>query len=137
MEAVIGGWACGYVMGIFTTFALSYLVLKVPADGGISKIVAPEVNRVLLAVPIFIGASMVWGLIGLAIGMLYEVSGIHDQTGMIGSPSGVYTIMVFVLAWLPVPLLVMLFRSQWWVWVSLSAAFAALFGWVLPHLAGQ
>ena len=137
MEAVIGGYACGYAQGLVTTFVLAYLVIRVPADGPISKIVAPEVNRVLLAVPIFIGASMLWGLVGLMVGMLYELSGVHDQPGMFGSPSGVFTIMVFVVAWLPVPLLVMLFRTNWWIWVSLAGSFAVLFGWVLPHLAGQ
>ncbi|HET7737433.1 MAG TPA: hypothetical protein VFK32_02555 [Tepidiformaceae bacterium] len=133
----MGGYACGYAMGVLTTFALSYLVMLIPADGRISTIVDPGVSRVLLAVPIFIGASMGWGLIGLMAGFVYEVGGLHDQQDMLGSPSGVFTIMMAVIAWIPVLPLVMLFRSQWWVWVSLSGSFAVLFGWVLPHLAGQ
>jgi hypothetical protein len=41
------------------------------------------------------------------------------------------------LAFMPLPLLMLLWWRRWWLWVGMSGAFVGLFGWVAPVLAGR
>jgi len=41
------------------------------------------------------------------------------------------------LAWIPVPVMFMFFRSFWWMWVGTALCFLGLFGWLMPVLAEQ
>lgn len=135
MNAVIGGWAAGYIMGVLSTGALAFLVTRMRDAGFIERWAARDVPGVLLAAPLFTGASLGWGLVGLLLGSLYEAGGFETMPGALGAPSWAFLLMIAAMAWLPLPLLFILRRQYWWLWCSMSACFVALFGWLMPLLA--
>ena len=135
MEAVITGWLAGYTMGIASTIAFTILAIRSRAGRFTERWIAEEVPGVLLGVLIFMGASVGWTAIGLVLGSAYEVSDAKSGRDGLGSPSVVWTIVILGLAWVPLPPLVMLSRKFWWLWASMCATFAALFGWAMPILA--
>ena len=57
--------------------------------------------------------------------------------GALGSPSLAFLVAIGGLAALPLPLLVILWPRRWWVWTTMSAAFLAAFGWLMPLLAAR
>lgn len=137
MEAVVGGAACGYAMGVLSTLALTFLVLRIPRDGFLSKIVDEEVPGILLAIPLFTGATLSWGAVGLSTGLIYYGADLDQHPNFLGSPSAPFTLVMLAIAWMPAPPLVIFFRRYWWLWVGMSLSFALLFGWALPFLAGR
>ncbi|MBI5947444.1 MAG: hypothetical protein HY875_04840 [Chloroflexi bacterium] len=122
-------------MAIASTVALTFLVTRMRDASLLSRWFSPDVPGALLAVPISIGTTLAWTMAGLILGSLYEVGGFESRRDVLGSPSGVFTLIVAALAWFPLPPLVIFFRRYWWLWLSMSAIFVALFGWVLPLLA--
>ena len=132
---MIAGWAAGYTMAIATTFALVFLLTRVSRTGWMDQFVAREVSAALVAVPISIGAMLGWTMIGLVLGALWLVGDFESKGGAFGSPSWQFTLIVAVLALLPLPPLIMFVRRYWWLWTVMSMLFAGLFGWVMPVLA--
>jgi hypothetical protein len=137
MNAVLAGWAMGYFMAIVSTVALAFLLFRIGVSGVLDRFVAPEVNRGLLVVPVFIGATLGWTMIGLIFGSLYEVTDLASKPDAFGSKSWPWTLIIVVLALLPLPPLVLVVRRYWWLWFGLSAAFVGAFGWVMPLLAAR
>lgn len=137
MSAVLAGWAMGYFMAIASTIALAFLLFKVGVSGVLDRFVDPEVNRGLLVVPVFIGATLGWTMIGLVLGSLYEVADLASKPDALGSRSWPWTLIITVLALLPLPPLVLVVRRYWWLWMGLSVAFVGSFGWVMPLLAAR
>ncbi len=135
MSAVLAGWVAGYAMATATTIALVFLVMRVSRTGWLDRLIAAEVPIVLLAVPVSIGATLVWTLIGLILGSLYVVGGFDAKAAALGSPSWQFTLVVGTLALLPLPPLVVFLRRYWWLWTAMSLLFAGLFGWMMPLLA--
>jgi hypothetical protein len=133
----MAGWAAGYAMSLIVTFALTYLAIQVRTSGIFDRFLDQEVPSAMFAVPISIGMLIIWTMIGLVIGSAYELGNLADQPAMLGSPSGPFTIAMVIIALLPLPPLMVLFRRWWWVWLSLSVSFAGLFGWVMPLLADR
>jgi hypothetical protein len=137
VEAVVAGWVAGYVMAVASTIVLTYLVLTMPREGWLNRWVAAEVPGMLLAVPLFTGAVLAWTMAGLILGAVYEVADLDGTRDGLGSPSLGFTLAMLALAWVPLPPLIAASRRRWWLWALLSALFAGLFGWLLPHLAGR
>lgn len=137
MEAVVAGWLMGYAMAMASTAALIFLLTRIRDAAAIQHWVAPEVPGALLAVPIVLGTVIGWTMVGIVLGSLYRVAGFAGEPGALGSPSLVFTIIVIALAWFPLPPLVVFARRYWWLWVAMSLLFVALFGWVMPLLAGE
>lgn len=137
MEAVIAGWAMGYVMGIVATVAITFLLTRNDGPSWLAGVLDSSVSRPLLAIPVFVGTSLIWTMIGLALGAIYDVGGFHDGASGLGSPSIGFAGMMAALAAMPLPLLVLLWRSSWWLWAGQALLFVLLFGWAMPHLAGQ
>ncbi len=135
MEAVIAGWLLGYAMAIASTAALTFLVTRQRDASILSRWFSPDVPGALLAVPISIGTTLGWTMIGLVLGSLYEVGDFEGRRDILGSPSGVFTLIILALAWFPLPPLVIFFRRYWWVWLAMSLLFVVLFGWAMPLLA--
>lgn len=134
MEAVIAGWLAGYAMGVASTIALTILAVRSRAGRFTERWVAQEVPGVLLGVLIFMGASVGWTAIGLVLGSAFEVTNAKSGRDGLGSPSLVWTIIILGLAWVPLPPLVMFSRKFWWLYASMCAIFAGLFGWAMPIL---
>jgi hypothetical protein len=137
MGAVIAGFAAGYTMAIFTTIAITYLITRPGTTGLIDRILDPEVPRGLVAVPVFVGASLLWPLIGLVIGSIYEVAGFADGPAAMGTKNIGFAAAMVVVGVLPVPVLVALWARHWWLWLGMGALFALAFGWMLPVLEAQ
>lgn len=135
MNAVIGGWAAGYVMAILSTVALTYLAFQPGPQKFVQGRIDPGVPGLLLAVPISIGTTVIWTMAGLVLASAYVLGGFEDKPGALGAPSWQFTLIMAVLALLPIPALLVLSARLWWLWLTMSLAFAGLFGWLMPLLA--
>ena len=135
MNAVIGGWAAGYVMAILSTFALTYLAFQPGPQKFVQRRIDPGVPGLLLAVPISIGTTVIWTMAGLVLASAYVLGGFDDRSGALGAPSWQFALTMVILALLPLPVLVVLSGRLWWLWLAMSVAFAGLFGWLMPLLA--
>ena len=133
MNAVFGGWMCGYVMSVLSTVALTYLCIQPNVLKGIQKYL--DVPGMLLAVPFSIGTGMVWTLVGMMLGAFYKVGDFPEREGAVFAPSWEFLLIIGSVAWLPVPILFLFSRGYWWIWSGMSLAFILLFGWVMPFLA--
>lgn len=138
MTAVLAGWAVGYFMAIVSTVALVYLVMGIGKGGAfLNKWIDPEVSRGLLTVPIFLGATIAWTMMGLVFGAIYEAADFAGKPGALGSPSWPFTLIVVALAWLALGPLVILVRRRWRLWCGMSMVFVVAFGWLMPLLAAR
>jgi hypothetical protein len=137
MGAIIAGWVAGYAMSLVTTVALVYLAFQFRMHPAVERRVDPEVPGLLLAVPISTGAAIAWTLVGVLLGMLYHLGELESQRGGLGSPSMPFSVSMLIVSLFPVPPLLAVAWRFWWLWLGLSFSFAALFGWMLPILAGR
>lgn len=135
MNAVLAGWIAGYAMSLATTFALVFVLVRMPRGGWIDRTLGREAPVGLLAVPISIGGMLVWTILGLVLALLWVAGGFEQKAAGLGSPSWEFTADIAALAVLPLPVLVAFARRYWLVWLALSALFAGLFGWAMPLLA--
>jgi hypothetical protein len=135
MRTVFAGWAAGYAMSIVTTISLTIILARIRDTSRIESIIAREVPAALLAVPVFIGTTLVWTLAGLILGALFRVGGFEDQQATLGAPGGPWLMIVIALGALPLPPLLLLLTRYWRLWLANALAFVALFGWVMPLLA--
>jgi hypothetical protein len=101
----------------------------------VGRWLAVDVSRTLVAVPIFVGTTLVWTMAGLILGSFYKVGGFDSKPGALGAPSWVFLLLITAVGWLPLPVLVLLGRRYWWLWGGMSLAFMGLFGWLMPVLA--
>lgn len=137
MATVIAGWAAGYAMALVTAIALTFLATREGATGSVSHRVFEGVPAGLLAVLVSIGSVLVWTIVGLIVGSVYEVGGLESQPAALGSPSWPFSLAMVILALFPMLPLTALVPRYWWLWAVLAAAFAALFGWLMPVLAAR
>jgi len=137
MDALIAGWAAGYGMALVTMAALTFLVTRLRDTALFQRRVAREVPGALLAVPISLGAMVGWTMVGLVIGAVYRAGGLETQPDALGSPSAPFTAALVIVSLFPLPPLLVVAGRYWWLWLAISAAFAGLFGWLMPVLASQ
>lgn len=135
MGAVIAGWGAGYFMAIVSTIAVAYLLTKIDTRHLLGRVIDPDVPRPLVAVPYFVGASLIWTFIGLAIGSVYDVLDFADGPGGLGAPHLGFALGMCAVAAVPVPILCAIAMRHWWLWTAMAAIFAASFGWAMPLLA--
>ncbi len=131
---VIAGWAMGYAMAILSTFALTYIAVQPGAQKFVRQFFDPEVPGALLAVPISIGTGVLWTMLGLMLASAYILGDFREMPPALGAPSGPWLLLMAGLAWLPVPILWLISRRLWWLWVGMSLAFLGCFGWAMPLL---
>ena len=137
MEALIAGAIAGYVMSMLTSVVAAYLVFRGRDTVFVRNWVARDVPGPILLIPIFTGSVLTWVFIGLISGVIYEVAGLADQPDGLGSPSVTFTIIASLFSFLPALFFGILSTKLWWMWAGLGLSCAALFGWLLPHLAGR
>jgi hypothetical protein len=133
-STIIAGWAMGHVMAILSTLALTYLAVQPGAARFLRRVLDPEVPGALIAVPISIGTAVLWSMAGLILASLYILGDFRTMTPALGAPSGPWLLLMAALGWLPVPLLWLLSRRLWWLWLAMAGAFVLLFGWAMPLL---
>ncbi|MGI8927308.1 MAG: hypothetical protein ACR2HN_11795 [Tepidiformaceae bacterium] len=137
MEAVVAGWLAGHAMALLSTAALTFLATRTRATAVVDRWIASEVPRVLVALSIFLGAVIGWTMVGIVLGSLYELGDFASRRNFLGSPSGLFVVIVAALAWLPLAPLIIFARPLWWLWLALCLAFLVLFGWLMPLLAAR
>lgn len=121
-------------MAILSTLALTYLAVQPGAARLIRRILDPEVPGALIAVPISIGTAVLWSMAGLVLASVYVLGDFDAMRPALGSPSGPWLLLIAALAWLPVPVLWLVSRRYWWLWLGMSLSFLGLFGWAMPLL---
>jgi len=131
----MAGWITRYAMSLLSTFALSYLLARVNDGAALKRWFGEGASTLLVAIPISIGTFFLWTMIGLVIGSVYELGEMGQQPNLLGSPSGPFLAGVTVVAVMPLPILILLGRRFWWLWIGMSASFVGLFGWLMPLMA--
>ena len=134
MAAVFAGFVTGYAYSlVFTAFVSMMLVGARSRVPYLAKAIAPNINAVMLAVPVSIVAFLGWTLIGLLLGMAYE--GARGADGGLGSPSWPFTLGILLAGVVFLAVVLYAWRRLPWQAAFLAAVFVAVFGWALPHLA--
>ncbi|MDZ7728415.1 MAG: hypothetical protein U5Q44_09635 [Dehalococcoidia bacterium] len=87
--------------------------------------------------PAFIGAGLIWTMIGLMIGSAYEVLEFAETESGPGTPSLAFSLTMLMLGLLPVPIIAVIWFRFWWLWGTMGLLFAVSFGWAMPNLAAQ
>lgn len=137
MEALIAGAMAGYVMAMLTSVAVIYLIFNARDAALVERWVARDVPGPLLLIPVLTGSALAWVFAGLVAAIIYEVVDFGAQADGLGSPSVGFTVMAVFFSLAPALLLGILWTRLWWMWAALALPCAALFGWLLPHLAGR
>ena len=130
----MAGWIAGYAMALLSTAALTYVLIQRRMEA-LQRWLGAGTHTLMVAVPVSIGTFLAWTMAGLIIATVYDVTDLASQPNVLGSPSAPFLVAVAALAVMPLPLLLLLWSRQWWVWCGMSAAFLGLFGWFMPLLA--
>lgn len=136
MAEVFAGFVVGYAFALVFTGVTAVMVIDARSNVPyLAKAIAPNISAVQLAVPISILAFLLWTLVGLMLGALYRAARLNLEGGGLGSPNWPYTLGVALAT-------ALVLAVVWYAWrrvtlpVALVAvAFAAMFGWGMPHLA--
>ncbi len=134
---VLAGWFAGYTVALSTTVILTYLAMRIRTGGIVGRVFSQEMPGPLLAVPISIGNALLWTLVGLILGAVYQMGELDSSANGLGSPSVGFTVGMVSAAAVPLIVLSVLWPRDWWAWLVGRLSFAAAFGWLLPHLAGR
>ncbi|GBD14531.1 hypothetical protein HRbin25_00406 [bacterium HR25] len=136
MAEVFSGAVLGYGLSLVLVWPLSLGLVRarerVPA---LSRAIAPNINAVMLAVPLSL-LLFTWGpLVGIILGMLYRGALDNLPGAGLGSPNWAFTLGVLLFGG---GLLGAIFyvwqRLSWWL-VATVAVWVGAFGWGLPYLA--
>jgi len=136
MAEVFSGAVLGYGLSLVLVWPLSLGLVRaserVPA---LSRAIAPNINAVMLAVPLSL-LLFTWGpLVGIILGMLYRGALDNLPGDGLGSPNWAFTLGVLLFGG---GLLGAIFyvwqRLSWWL-VATVAVWVGAFGWGLPYLA--
>ena len=99
MAAVFAGFVTGYAFSLlFTAFASLMLVSARSRVPYLAKAIAPNINAVMLAVPVSLIAFLGWTLAGLLLGLLYKGATDNLAGGGLGSPNWPFTLGVLLAA---------------------------------------
>jgi hypothetical protein len=124
-------------MAMLTSLAVTYLVFRARDSALVERWIAEDVPGPVLLIPILTGSVLAWVFVGLVAAIIYEVADLGAQPDGLGSPSAAFTVVAVVFSIAPALLLGILWPRFWWMWLALALPCVALFGWLLPHLAGR
>jgi hypothetical protein len=133
---VFSGFVVGYAFSLLFTAMAAVMVIE--ARGRVpylSKAIAPNINAVQLAVPISILAFLAWTMVGLLLGLIYRAARLHLAGGGLGSPNWPFTLAILMTTLAFVAVVYYAWRRVPWRVLLTALAFAAMFGWGMPHLA--
>jgi len=120
---------------VFTAFAAVMLIGARSRVPYLAKAIAPNINAVMLAVPVSILAFLGWTLVGLILGLLYRGAADNLQGGGLGSPNWPFTLGVLLAGFAFLAVVFYAWRRVSWQALTLTATFVGLFGWAMPYLA--
>ena len=136
MAEVFAGFVVGYAFSLLFSAVAAVMVIEARSrEPYLSRAIASNISALQLAVPISLLAFLAWTLVGMLLGALYRAARINLEGGGFGSPNWPFTlgVLVVTLAFLATGLYA--WRRLGWGVVLTAAAFAAMFGWGMPHLA--
>jgi len=136
MAEVFSGFVLGYAMSmVFSAIAAVMVVDARSRVPYLAKAIAPNINPVMLAVPISLLAFLIWTMVGMVLGLLYRSARDHLPGAGLGSPNWPFTlgVLLFTLAGLAVILYA--WQRLPWQATFLALLFAGLFGWAMPYMA--
>lgn len=136
LRVLLTGMAGGYALALLSTAIATYLLVGAMNSGRLDRWIDSSVPRALISIQIMVGATAVWMLVGTGLAALYLGGNFAGMVDGLGSPSLPFTAIVVAMALAPLPLMFVINAGRWWIWLALAAAFAVLFGWILP-LAGE
>lgn len=137
MGTLVLGVASGFLMAsVFVCAGVMMLFATVrdtpPAFQPVQKRIPPS----NLAMATVILGFPTWGIIGAAMGLLYEISAEQAPGAGLGSPNQVYTLAVVIVAVLMAAPFLVLLRHVLAGVLVIAVTFIGVFGWFLPLFVG-
>ncbi len=136
MAEVFSGFVVGYAFSLVFTAVAAVMVIEARGDiPFLTRAIAPNISAIQLAVPMSLLAFLWWTVAGLLLGLFYRAARLHLAGGGLGSPNWPFTLAVLLTT---AGFLVVVYyarRGIRWPVLLTAAAFAGMFGWVMPHLA--
>ena len=136
MAEVFAGFVMGYAFSLLFTAVAAMMVIEARSQVPyLSRAIAPNISALQLAVPISLLAFLSWTLVGLLLGVLYRAARINLSGGGLGSPNWLFTLAVLITTIAFLAVVLYAWRRLRWQVALTAVAFAAMFGWGMPHLA--
>ena len=136
MAEVFAGFVVGYAFSLLFSAVAAVMVIEARSrELYLSRAIASNISALQLAVPISLLAFLAWTLVGMLLGALYRAARINLEGGGLGSPNWPFTLGVLVVTLAFLATVLYAWRRLGWGVVLTAAAFAAMFGWGMPHLA--
>lgn len=136
MAEVFSGFVVGYAFSLLFTGVTAILIIE--ARGRVpflSRAIAPNISAIQLAVPISLLAFLWWTLAGLLLGLVYRAARLNLEGGGLGSPNWPFTLGVTLATAVFLAVVYYAWRNLRWQIIVMAVAFAAMFGWGMPHMA--
>lgn len=137
MSEVLAGLVCGYALALVSTPLVAVALLRLRSRTRFLSIAVPAQAPVLaLTVVLLWFAFLLWTALGMVFGLV--LLGFEDRVPRdgLGSPNLAFTLFVIfwsVVAFAPVAMLLKPARRHV---LAAALAFAGVFGWLMPHMAG-
>lgn len=136
MKEVFAGLVVGYAYSLlFTAFVAMMIINARSRVPYLAKAIAPNINVVMLAIPVSILAFLGWSLVGMILGLLYRAAADNLGGGGLGSPNWPFTLAVLLAGCALLIVVLYGWRRLPWQASILIGTFVALFGWAMPYLA--
>ncbi len=136
MAEIFAGFVVGYAFSLLFTAVAAMMVIEARSSVPyLAKAIASNISALQLAVPISLLAFLGWTLVGLLLGAVYRAARINLAGGGLGSPNWPFTLAVLLATIAFLAVVLYAWRRLRWRVVLTAAAFAAMFGWGMPHLA--
>ena len=136
VNGLIAGASSGFLMAsVFVSAGVLMLfpMVREPSPG--LQAILRKYPPGSLVFPVVLVAYPVWGVVGVVMGLLYEISVEQAPGAGLGSPNLVYTAAVLLATiMLAAPFLILLRRVIAGV-IAIALAFVGVFGWFLPYFA--
>ena len=136
MKEVFAGFVVGYAYSLLFTAFVAVMIINVRSRVPyLAKAIAPNINVVVLAIPVSILAFLGWTLVGMILGLLYRASADNLGGRGLGSPNWPFTLAVLLAGCAVLIVVLYGWRRLPWQASTLIVTFVALFGWAMPYLA--
>jgi hypothetical protein len=136
MAEVFSGFVIGYALSLlFTALAAISIIDMRQRSPFLQRAIAPNINFIMLTVPVSMLAFLVWTAFGMMMGLFYKGAEAAAPTGGVGSPNAAFTVAVVALGAITLGSIHYAFeRRPPWRVIGFVVATVALFGWAMPYL---
>ncbi|HZP26999.1 MAG TPA: hypothetical protein VFB90_08140, partial [Dehalococcoidia bacterium] len=136
MAEIFSGFVIGYALSLlFTALAAISIIDMRQRSPFLQRAIAPNINFIMLTVPVSMLAFLVWTAFGMMMGLFYKAAEAAAPAGSLGSPNGAFTIAVVILGAVTLGVIYYAFeRRPAWRVIAFVTVTVALFGWAMPYL---